>query len=68
MNLIEYEQHVRSLASKRDGQPIFNASVEHASIVIQNLFSEARGSHYCPVNWKSTTHKAFYISDIQIGF
>ena len=44
MNLIEYEQHVRSLASRRDGQPIFNASVEHASIVIQNLFSEARGS------------------------
>ena len=41
MRLAEYRQLVRSLASKRDGQPIYNASVEHASIVIENLFAKA---------------------------
>ena len=42
MSLAEYRQFVHSLASKRDGQPIYNASVEHASIVIENLFSKAK--------------------------
>ena len=42
MSLAEYRQYVRSLASKRDGQPIYNASVEHASIVIENLFAKAK--------------------------
>ena len=41
MNLAEYRQHVRMLASKRDGQPIYSASVEHASVVIEHLFSNA---------------------------
>lgn len=41
MNLIEYEKHVRSLAAKRDGRPVYNASVEHAAVVIENLFSNA---------------------------
>lgn len=41
MNLAEYRQHVRTLASKRDGQPIYNATVEHASIVVEHLFSNA---------------------------
>ena len=42
MGLAEYSQLVRSLALKRDGQPIYNASVEHASIVIKNLFANAQ--------------------------
>lgn len=29
------------LAVKRDGQPIYNATVEHASVVIENLFANA---------------------------
>ena len=41
MNLIEYKEHVRSLARIRDGEPVFNASVEHAAIAIENLFSSA---------------------------
>jgi len=41
MNLTEYREFVRSLASKRDGEPIYNASVEHASIVIESLFANA---------------------------
>ena len=41
MNLIEYEQHVRSLALAQDGTPIYNESFEHAAIVIENLFSRA---------------------------
>lgn len=44
MNLTEYRQHVRTLAMRRDGQPVFNATVEHASIVIQHLFSSAERS------------------------
>lgn len=42
MSLDEYRQLVRSIASKRDSQPIYNASVEHASIVIENLFAKAK--------------------------
>lgn len=41
MNLPEYREFVRSLASKRDGEPIYNASVMHASIVIESLFANA---------------------------
>ena len=44
MNLTEYRQHVRALAMRRDGQPVFNATVEHASIVIESLLSNARRS------------------------
>lgn len=42
MNLDEYRNHVESIASRRDGEPIYNASVRHASIVIENLFAEAK--------------------------
>lgn len=42
MNLPEYRQHVRSNAAKRDGTPIYNASVEHAAIVIEYLFANAK--------------------------
>lgn len=38
----EYSQLVRALALKRDGQPLYNASIDHASVVIENLFKSAR--------------------------
>lgn len=41
MNLTEYREFVRSVASNRNGEPIYNASVEHASIVIESLFANA---------------------------
>lgn len=44
MNLTEYGEFVRSLALKRAGEPTYNASVEHAAIVVKNLFSQARKS------------------------
>ena len=44
MNLVEYELHVRSLAAKSDGTPLYNESVEHAAIVIENLFAHADDS------------------------
>ncbi len=42
MNLAEYRETVRSLASLRDGQPIYNASVDHASVVVENLLANAK--------------------------
>lgn len=41
MNIVEYELHVRSLAAKGDGTPVYNESVKHAAIVIENLFAHA---------------------------
>ena len=38
----EYSQLVRTLALKRDGQPLYNASIDHASVVVENLFKSAR--------------------------
>lgn len=38
----EYSYLVRTLALKRDGQPLYNASIDHASLVIENLFKSAR--------------------------
>lgn len=38
----DYNQLVRTLALKRDGEPLYNASIDHASIVIENLFKSAR--------------------------
>ena len=42
MNVDQYREIVRSVVRTRDGQPIYNASVEHASVVIENLFASAR--------------------------
>ena len=44
MDLAEYREHVRALAMRRDGQPVYNATAEHASIVIESLLSNARRS------------------------
>lgn len=41
MSFDDYRQFVRSLASKREGQPILNASIQHASVVIENLIASA---------------------------
>ena len=41
-SLDEYRQHVRLLALKRAGDPIYNASAEHASVVIEEMFARAR--------------------------
>ena len=41
MNLNEYKRYVRELARKRDGQTFYNASMDHASVVIENLFAIA---------------------------
>lgn len=43
MNLDAYERYVRQLARKGNGASIFNASVDHAAIVIENLFDQAQG-------------------------
>ena len=41
MTLDEYRHFVGSLAHRRDGKPFFNASIEHASVVIETLFANA---------------------------
>ncbi len=41
MTLEEYREFVRSRAMKRNGQVIYNESIEHASIVVENLFKSA---------------------------
>ena len=44
MSLTEYRHHVCDLAIRRDSQPVFNANADHASIVIERLFSSAERS------------------------
>lgn len=39
-----YREMVKDLAWRRSGEPIFNASMEHASVVVQTLFSTAQES------------------------
>lgn len=41
MDLTGYRQRIRTLARKRDGQAIYNATVEHATIIVEHLFSNA---------------------------
>lgn len=40
--LAAYEAQVRELAEQRDGKPIANGSIEHARILIKNLFMVAK--------------------------
>ena len=44
MDSTAYRQHVRALAMRRDGEPVYNATAERASIVIESLLSNARHS------------------------
>ena len=41
MDLNEYRRYVRTLAARRDGQPFYNASMDHALVVIESLFATA---------------------------
>jgi len=41
MDLTAYRQRIRTLARRQDGQAIYNATVEHATIVVEHLFSNA---------------------------
>lgn len=41
MEIKEYREHVRILASRREGVPIYNGSAEHATIIVEELFSSA---------------------------
>ena len=37
----EYRARVRLLASQRNGEPIYNASTDHASIIVETMFAHA---------------------------
>ena len=41
MSLEEYRKRVARLARLRDGKPIFNGTLEHAAVVIENIFAHA---------------------------
>lgn len=44
MSLEAYREHVEKLARKREGDPIFNGSTEHASIIVERMFAHAHKS------------------------
>lgn len=44
MPLFVYRARVEALARKRTGEPVYNDSIEHAVIILQNMFSHARHS------------------------
>ena len=42
--LTDYMNKVKRLADDRTGEPVYNASLEHAVVILQNMFSHARKS------------------------
>lgn len=36
-----YRKHVRDLAKKREGTPVFNGSTDHAAVIAENMFARA---------------------------
>lgn len=42
MNMTEYRRQVAEAAKKQDGTPIYNGSIQHAQVIVENLFSHAR--------------------------
>lgn len=40
--MIEYRRRVERLAQERSGEPIANGSVDHAAIIIENMFKSAK--------------------------
>ena len=38
MTLEEYRERVEALARARQGEPVFNGSVEHAAVIVENMF------------------------------
>ena len=41
MTDMNYKNEVKKLAKQRDGQPIYNGSVEHAAVIVENMFAHA---------------------------
>lgn len=39
-----YRERVEKLARKRNGEPIYNGSYDHAAIIVENMFAQARNS------------------------
>src|SRR3546814_602454 len=44
MSLEAYRKRVEKLARERDGEPIFNGSLDHAAIIVETMFAHARDS------------------------
>ena len=42
--LFVYRANVEALADRRMGEPVYNDSIEHAAIILQNILSHARSS------------------------
>ena len=42
--MTDYTNKVRRLADNRAGEPVYNESLEHAVVILQNMFSHARKS------------------------
>lgn len=41
MSLDNYREQVARLARRRDGEPIFNGSIDHAAVIVENMFKAA---------------------------
>jgi hypothetical protein len=44
MSLKDYKAEVKRAAVKRNGKPVYNASLEHASIIVENMFEHAHSN------------------------
>lgn len=42
MSLETYRERVKKLARERKGEPIYNGSVDHAAIIVESMFAEAK--------------------------
>lgn len=51
MSLDGYRERVQKLARQRIGEPIFNGSLEHAAIIVENMFAHA-SSQICILSGK----------------
>jgi hypothetical protein len=44
MSLKEYKAEVKKAAVERIGKPVYNASLEHASVIVENMFEYANSN------------------------
>lgn len=42
MDLKQYREHVKKLAAQRVGEPVYNGSADHATVIVENMFAAAR--------------------------
>jgi hypothetical protein len=42
MTLEEYRDYVQMLARKRDGEAFYNESLDHAAVIVENMFGSSR--------------------------